>query len=376
MSSMLSPPDDLGGSGASQQQDPVRAWLQQRISDAAPAAPGGNEDGDPESPPEPGVEMSQFDTPEEFNANVQRMRDAEAASGVLSRDAILPLSLKPVYPMIRQRLQTMFNLDQVAMAHVDELAEASSLQEMNLINGAALFKIEQSIRETESLAARRKEWVFTEALKEQASMVARVALLSDSIEAYRGSNFEDIIFLPMDEDQPNVKIVKKHIGTALTLFRSTIKTKLSACLDRNNKASENIADVCAAICSPVNVQPTLAMLIRFAFIRWHARQYKDHEYVSGAGFWPKVDHTLRTWAVTFKTKLELDRAFTELYNEDKQKFDGPEKSSVHVQAPHQIPEWVAQIHNAVKAVHNTVSLDDDPAAYQGRKRKRADEPSD
>ncbi|TRM63639.1 hypothetical protein BD626DRAFT_569021 [Schizophyllum amplum] len=298
---------------------------------------------------------------------------------------VAPLSLMPVFPELRTRLQAKLALDSVAMNYLDELAEASSLQEMHYINGAAVMKIEQMLRLSESAAARHKQWVFSESLKEKATSTTRILLVSPKLPAYRGTGIQDVVYkmlknshsshLPKDEDQHNVKIVKKHIRDTSTLFRNSMKAKLGAFLDPKSQASKNIVDVCASVVSPIDgVEPTLAMLTRFAFIRWHIDQYKDHTYVSKEGFWMKVDHTLRTFAVTYKSQAELDAAFALLYNKEKHRGD-PADSAIQTQDPSKVPDWVEAIYKASKEVQNSTDLDDDPAETHGQKptkRKRTD----
>ncbi|KAL1727789.1 hypothetical protein EV714DRAFT_275232 [Schizophyllum commune] len=309
-------------------------------------------------------------------------------------------------------------LDQVKWSgHLSRLASSASYGELLAFNALLTMKAtEEMIKSKINDAV--KSWVLTDGLKKVAINQARVFLLSPRASAYRPKNAADAVYngmlrmnipdLPPASNTSGQAKVKEIITRKLSDQRYRIKDVTTLSLQPGSSL-RNIACLTSALTDNVNgVEPSLALCVRVAFIRWHVCQYAqalekkalaDAEKVRLAAaepqdaggsdatpstmanapmktdsstnlgkrqkaandaFWKTVDYTLQTMMHQYETAEDMDVAFTTIYEEDKAEFGKPEEVSVAIQAPRDCPPHVNIMFDAARDVTNVQSLDEDP----------------
>ncbi|KDR74878.1 hypothetical protein GALMADRAFT_249787 [Galerina marginata CBS 339.88] len=211
----------------------------------------------------------------------------------------------------------------------------------------AQFAISLQIRA--SLDDRKKSQAQTyqvpEELKSTIKTYARAALLSPTITSYRGNVEKHILAamqdlnvhsLPETNEVAQVRKVVQEIQTALTNFRSVIKSKLKASLPVGS-LTRNIGDLAHAIIGNNPIQVTLQHYIRFAFLRWAVEDTPTN--VSDDDFWVTVDATINDIRTSCKTEAAIARCLTHKYEEDKLKYGDPAETAHVVSEPKDVQAW-------------------------------------
>ncbi|KAI4520327.1 hypothetical protein K523DRAFT_421977 [Schizophyllum commune Tattone D] len=288
--------------------------------------------------------------------------------------AIPPLSFQPGYPALVKRLQDVLALDEEARAFVDMIGNATSFQEIMLIQGAGIAKLNQLSRAA-TLAEKVRVWAISQALQSNLRFYSRLFLLSHKLNSYRGKNIGELVYkflrlrniadLPSETDHVGKKILYSAINDILSNFRCETKKKVVLSLDPDSPLA-NIADLTAAIISPLTgAVPTLELFARIAFLRFHVRHYG---HLDEQLFWRKVDYTLQSWTTSeFKTADALNGAFTQMYHDDQVFMNRrAAESTVEAVDAKDIPSWMNLLMDLGKEVRNNEKLGNDPAQMNAK----------
>ncbi|KAL1758461.1 hypothetical protein FB107DRAFT_246884 [Schizophyllum commune] len=285
--------------------------------------------------------------------------------------------------------------------YLSRLQGASSHGELLTFNALLAMKLAEEALQLRMSDA-EKRWAFTRGLRKNATNCARIFVTSPRASAYRPKNAADTVYnvmlllkfgdMPSASNLDAQDEVKEHITKKLSDHRHVFKDKCELSLQPNSPL-RNIANLTEAIVSTTTgVKPTLALLMRVAFIRWHVLQYADaleqkaakeaaageragqgtltsaekptampkKQKAVGDAFWKKVDHSLQKMKVEATSTKHMDLTFTEIYEMDKVEYGRPEDTKVVLQDARDCPSHINAIFDAARDVTNVQSLDDDP----------------
>jgi len=210
------------------------------------------------------------------------------------------------------------------------------------------------------------QWVISEDLKKSIGIYVKAFLLSPTVSSYKGNAAEHVLKamndlnvggIPAEGDVIQVKELLSVIGTTLTAYRNTIKTKIIASLEDGSK-TRNIADLTHEIIKNTTVVATLQLYIRLAFLRWHIVTFRK-----SADTWDEVDKTLVKWRKVATTEKDLTESFNMMYQEDKVTYGDPANTRHETTQPKNVPAWLKTIDSHSVKVLGAV-------ASTGKKRKR------
>jgi len=170
--------------------------------------------------------------------------------------------------------------------------------------------------------------------------------------------------LPAEDQVARVKDVVKFIGSlVLTHYRNTIKAKIQSSTE--NEDTRNIANLTHVLIAKTPVQPTLQHYIRFAFLRWIAKEYKD---TPEDQWWVQVDNSLEMLRKNCKTEVELSQAFIDNYNDDKAAYGDPADTPHRVIMPNNVTPFLHTIGSYARKVQGKTVV-----KGKGKKRPRVED---
>ncbi|KAF8874152.1 hypothetical protein CPB84DRAFT_1853725 [Gymnopilus junonius] len=217
-----------------------------------------------------------------------------------------------------------------------------------------------------------ENWTLSEDLKKNVSIFVKAFLLSPKVTSYRGNSADLILTtmrdanvsgIPSESDLVPTKELLSTIGSALTTFWNTMKTKIKASTIEKHKLT-NVADLAHDLISNTCIPLTLQLLVRLAWLHFYIKRFIDQ---NKADTWAEVDKALEKIRKRAQTEEELSEFFTNYYTEDKKKYGDPATTKHEIMKPRNIPSWIKTIDNHVKNVQSNV-------VAEGRtKRKQPDE---
>ncbi|KAF4584013.1 hypothetical protein EYR40_002511 [Pleurotus pulmonarius] len=183
---------------------------------------------------------------------------------------------------------------------------------------------------------RVEEWKVSENLKKSITTFAKGIILSPTITMYRGNGPAEKVLhamqtlgirdMPHPDDLSNMQKVLTEIRHQLTIARNLVKTRICDSIEEDS-ATRNIGDLAMALTAGTPIQPTVQLLVRLAFLRWHAVSYASLDETQ---WWPRVDDTLKTWRSTCPTELLLTKAFNKMFDDNKLTYGNPTESELQM----------------------------------------------
>ncbi|KAJ6629607.1 hypothetical protein B0H10DRAFT_1939599 [Mycena sp. CBHHK59/15] len=207
-----------------------------------------------------------------------------------------------------------------------------------------------------------KTWVMPAALKTTASDYARAAVLSQSARTYRGKSFAAAVMtalrehnvsdLPPASDTGCCETVSEAVGSVLTQTQHSIKVVLTESISKKT----DIANVTQKCIARSKAKATAALYRRMAWLTpkltrttWKQQQLVKQnakpqadtvtEKDKDKDFWVNVDKGLDKLHKAFPDKVDLDCAFSMIYDVDIQLY-GPPDSKIRVTAANGVDGWL------------------------------------
>ncbi|KAJ3509006.1 hypothetical protein NLJ89_g5451 [Agrocybe chaxingu] len=269
--------------------------------------------------------------------------------------------------LVKQRKK----LTDEAETEFDLYCQTEDVEERMALQFVLMLETRDLMKEIQKEDSER--WSVSEDLKKDISRYVHTFMLSSSVTSYKGNAPEVILKmmrehkvndLPSEKRRRETSDILSTIGKTLTQCRNVTKAKIIASLDREKKGADegirNIADLTAAIIGTTDVNPTLQLYMRVAFLRWIAINYPKVE----DKYWDRVDLVLFQYRTSGKTALELTGTFNKMYRDDIAMFGNPADTHHKVTAPKDVADWLLNVDRFAATVVADI------APPQGKKRKR------
>ncbi|KAL0954399.1 hypothetical protein HGRIS_003383 [Hohenbuehelia grisea] len=141
--------------------------------------------------------------------------------------------------------------------------------------------------------------------------------------------------LPAADEFGKMEAVKSIVGQCLIDFQSFIKAQLFESCTADSDI-HNVGDLTLTLIQSTQLQPTLQLFIRVAFLRWHVTQYPK---LAENSWWPRVDTTLDNLRTTFRTEADINNQLLIKYQNDKKQYGDPASSACRPVAVANISVW-------------------------------------
>ncbi|KAJ3846599.1 hypothetical protein EV368DRAFT_88761 [Lentinula lateritia] len=139
-----------------------------------------------------------------------------------------------------------------------------------------------------------------------------------------------------------VDVVLEVIKKWMTDAHHNIKEKITSSVKNSASPYRDIAALTQACIGCSKAKPMAALFVCIAFLRWQVAQ---HPTSNMDKFWDKVDEALNKYRTEFKTAIELNNAFSTIYEEDQRTYGEPDLVSHPQVAVQDLDQWLLIVHS-------------------------------
>ncbi|KAJ3859038.1 hypothetical protein EV359DRAFT_68510 [Lentinula novae-zelandiae] len=211
-----------------------------------------------------------------------------------------------------------------------------------------LLTLSQEYRIPETLKTTCKDYAWAYVLSPTILLYKSKSGPANVLAAMRQLNVSN---LPPSSETGRVDVVLEVIKKGMTDAHHNVKEKITLSVKNSASLYRDIAALTQACIGCSKAKPMAALFVRIAFLRWQVAQ---HPTSNMDKFWDKVDEALNKYRTEFKTAIELNDAFSTIYEEDQRTYGEPDLVSHPQVAVRDLDQWLLIVHGV--AGHSGASV--------------------